>query len=307
MDWRRILFVVDSPGGVTRALVEKIGGLARSLGAEVEVFDAVFDPTALDSEQAQQVIERRRAELDVIAELLRNESVLASACVRWAYPPRDGVFKQIGRGNADLLIIQTRQHGRLARFLFTYSDYKLIEAAPCAVLVMKNDRAYEGGRVIAAVDPGRSHAKPAALDECIVEVGADLADALKLPLHLFHASSAWPKGEPHPKRLRDLPAGVIEDVAGACQARAESRVMLLAQATNIHADRVHVEIGSAVALLPAFVLKGGRDILVMGAVSRSRIRRALIGHTAEKVLEETDCDIVIVKVLRDEDASPLAE
>jgi universal stress protein E len=33
----------------------------------------------------------------------------------------------------------------------------------------------------------------------------------------------------------------------------------------------------------------------MGAVSRSRLERLLIGNTAEHVLDELDCDVLIVK------------
>ena len=38
------------------------------------------------------------------------------------------------------------------------------------------------------------------------------------------------------------------------------------------------------------------DLLVMGAVSRSWFRKALIGYTAERVLDKTDCDLLIVKL-----------
>jgi universal stress protein E len=33
----------------------------------------------------------------------------------------------------------------------------------------------------------------------------------------------------------------------------------------------------------------------MGAVSRSALRRLLIGNTAERVLDELGCDVLIVK------------
>jgi hypothetical protein len=33
----------------------------------------------------------------------------------------------------------------------------------------------------------------------------------------------------------------------------------------------------------------------MGAVSRSALKRAFIGHTAERVIDAVHCDVVIVK------------
>ncbi|MEO1576425.1 MAG: universal stress protein, partial [Pseudomonadota bacterium] len=37
------------------------------------------------------------------------------------------------------------------------------------------------------------------------------------------------------------------------------------------------------------------DLVVMGAVSRSVLRNALIGNTAEKVLDRLDADTLIIK------------
>jgi len=63
-------------------------------------------------------------------------------------------------------------------------------------------------------------------------------------------------------------------------------------------QHIHVEAGDALTLLPRFVTPDSSDLLVMGAVSRSCIRKALIGYTAETVLDETDCDVLIVKLKR---------
>jgi universal stress protein E len=41
--------------------------------------------------------------------------------------------------------------------------------------------------------------------------------------------------------------------------------------------------------------KTGSAILVMGAVSRTGFKRLLIGNTAERILDEVSCDILVVK------------
>ena len=42
---------------------------------------------------------------------------------------------------------------------------------------------------------------------------------------------------------------------------------------------------------------GGRgiDLLLMGAVSRSHLDRALLGNTAERILEAVHCDLLVLK------------
>jgi universal stress protein E len=39
----------------------------------------------------------------------------------------------------------------------------------------------------------------------------------------------------------------------------------------------------------------GASAVVMGAISRSRIDRIMIGSTAERLLDELECDVFIIK------------
>lgn len=282
---KRILLVVDSPEGLSRSVLHKVAQLAVPLDAEVEVFDTAFDPAVVDFAKIHDAIERRRSDLELTVDALRAESVRAYATVRWAFPPREGILQQMRDCRPDLLIVRSWKHSRLARVLFTYSDYKLIETASCLLLFIKNELLYEDARVIAAIDPMHVHDKPAALDERIVDVGAAVAGALKLPLHVYHALSVLPPGLPSARgRLRDIPEAVYEDICGAWQARARSRVRLLAESVHVPKERMHIATGNPAVLLPELVAGNSADLLVMGAVSRSWFRKALIGYTAERVL-----------------------
>ena len=47
--------------------------------------------------------------------------------------------------------------------------------------------------------------------------------------------------------------------------------------------------------IPRFVEDNGVDLLIMGAISRGSLENALIGNTAERVLENSDCDLLVIK------------
>jgi universal stress protein E len=47
--------------------------------------------------------------------------------------------------------------------------------------------------------------------------------------------------------------------------------------------------------IPELVRKLGCDIVVMGAISRSGMKRVVIGNTAERLLDDLPCDLLIVK------------
>jgi universal stress protein E len=51
----------------------------------------------------------------------------------------------------------------------------------------------------------------------------------------------------------------------------------------------------AAECLPRLAAEWHADIVVMGAIARSGLRRVLIGSTAERVLESLPCDVLVVK------------
>ena len=69
----------------------------------------------------------------------------------------------------------------------------------------------------------------------------------------------------------------------------------LAAAHGLGEKDVRVVQGAAAELLPKIAAEGKADLLVMGAVSRSRLREIFIGSTAERVLDHVPCDVLVVK------------
>jgi len=47
--------------------------------------------------------------------------------------------------------------------------------------------------------------------------------------------------------------------------------------------------------LPDIVEEFEASVVVLGAISRSRLDQVFIGNTAERVLDELTCDVIVVK------------
>ena len=60
-------------------------------------------------------------------------------------------------------------------------------------------------------------------------------------------------------------------------------------------EHLHVDPAAPIEYLPRIAADCAADIVVMGAISRSGLKRALIGSTAERVLESMPCDVLVVK------------
>jgi universal stress protein E len=304
MSWRHILFAVDPSSHIGPRVMRKLIHLARACDAEIELYQCAFEWGALrkggigstvSDQEIRQVIEGRRGELDAVAQAVRERGVRARVTINCERPGHEAILRQVLNSKPDLLVVHSTRHSSLARLILSYSDFKLIEMCPCPLLLVKTEKSYLEPCIVAAVDPMHAHDKPAALDERIVETATMLAQAVGGTLHLFHARALWPEvfepvddvGASTEPRRAELVAAYVE--------KSDLRVRALARAAEIREDRIHLPWGDAVEQLPRFAHSTHADVVVMGAVARSGLQRVFVGHTAERVLDALDCDVLVVK------------
>ena len=280
-----IMLAIASLGEIAPIEMGKICKLTASLGAQLEIFHCIYDAQAARpgrfgtrgaQEDIHEVIEQRRQQLGITAARMRGRGIPVRTSIRWDYPMHEGIVRQVLRHRPDLLIAGTTVKDGSACLPLTRTDFKLIETCPCPLLFMKTQRPYADVVIAAAVDPELTHEKPSALDLEILKAACRLRDALRARLLMFHARGR----HDHGNRTGD-------DI--------DSRLLTLAKRYDIPHQRVHVLHDHPARALPRLVDEQMADMVVMGAVARSRVGRALIGHTAERVLDALDCDVLIVK------------
>jgi universal stress protein E len=88
----------------------------------------------------------------------------------------------------------------------------------------------------------------------------------------------------------------VSEIAKRMQVEHREKLDALARGVNIDKDNVHQLPGRARDLIPMFARTHGADIVVMGALARWGIKRAIIGSTAERVIDHLPCDVLIVTV-----------
>ena len=300
MSWTRILFAMSSPDSVPAAVIDKVAALASALGAKVELFHAVVDPQidqaagrgclSYDLENyIGRCTDGHQAKLERVAAQLRAQGLRVGTSVRWDYPAHEGIVRQVLQRESHLLIAQS------TRLLPTHTDFRLIETCPCPLLLVKTMRPYIQGRIVAAVDPLHAHDEPAALDDAILDAARVVADAISAQLLLLHARAPLSDAARLSAKLRRDPTTGEGDPQALYRGKVEARVRELARRHHISDDSVFVVEGLAAQVVPAFARERSADIVVMGAVSRSLLKRILIGYTAERLLDALDCDLLIVK------------
>jgi universal stress protein E len=161
---------------------------------------------------------------------------------------------------------------------------------------VKSTRLYRRPVVLAAIDPTHAFAKPLKLDSEILRVGADITRTLQGSLHAMHAYLPNPYAAPE---LADAtsPRFAMELQENA-QKAALSRFDKALGSVDIPAARRHLLESHPVNAIPTIARRTRSSIVVMGAISRSGIKRVFIGNTAERVLDRLNCDVLIVKPKR---------
>ena len=196
------------------------------------------------------------------------------------------------RFKADLIVAECRRASHFAPWLLHFTDWELLRHSAVPVLLVKNRRPYHRSKVLTAVDPTHAFAKPANLDDAILRYGSMIAAALRGALHAVHAYNPLLVGLT-PNQLA-APGGIAKAQAEAA-ARAHAAIDPKLASIGIARVRRHIVDGFAVDVIQNVAREIGAEILVMGAVSRSGLKRLFVGNTAERILDRVTCDVLIIK------------
>ena len=299
---RRILVAVKDPAVRSLPALAKAAQLARALGAELVLFHAISVPLRLEGDlsflsDGLPAVERRvrtasHERLERLARRLRPKRFKVTSSVRWDYPVYEAILREADRVGAELIVAERHAGRHIGAGLLHLTDWELLRLSPVPVLLVKRAGVYRRPLILAAVDPDRGYAKPAQLDGEIVSAGSVIAKALRGTLHAVHAYAPLP--------LAAVVNGIRteEDLARlqaqSARAAAEKLERLLRQ-VSVPKSRRHL-IGRHPADAIEQVAAATRSALVvMGAISRSGLKRLLIGNTAEKLLDRLNCDLLVIK------------
>ena len=302
---RRILIAVKNPDSRRQPGVEKAIGIARRLGATVELFHAISTAVFLELEPLtghslaqikRESLDLRRSRLDKLAQRARKLGVKATSHVAWDFPPHEAIVRRAEHARADLIIAECHEGKRLKPWLLHLTDWELLRLSTQPVLLLKNDRAWREPLILAAVDPAHAHAKSAGLDSAIVEYAKALTRTFKGSLELVHAN--FPAAFGLLMSDPSMDGATLAAVYDQQKATSKATFETFAARERIPKVRCHLIDTDPVFAIPHGARELGADIVVMGAVSRSGLKRVFIGNTAERVLDALPCDVLVVKPAR---------
>jgi universal stress protein E len=299
---RRILVAVKDPAARLHPGLAKATQLARATGAELVLFQAIPAPGYLSGDIAllnEGLADAERsarsdslARLEALGRPLRRRGVKVTLSARWDSPVYEAIIREATRLRADLIVAERHAGRHVAPGLMHFTDWELLRLSPVPVLLIKRTDAYRKPVVLAALDPDHAYDKPARLDREILRAASTLAEALHGALHAVHAYvplplTAFSYGAPSQEALVRL--------ARESAKRSARKLDRTVRAVGIPRSRRHLIGRHATDAIEQAAAETHSAIVAMGAISRSGLKRLLIGNTAEKVMDRLACDLLVVK------------
>lgn len=298
--WKTILVVVANPFSGKQLAAMKAAAIAKRCGARVVLFNAFMVPQPVNDvpmDSREQIIasaiRQREQQLRSIATRVGLPRSTKHV-VRWDYPIYEAIIRQVRKTRPDVVIADSHREGKLARLVLANTDWQLIRECPCPLWFVRSSELPRRLQLLVAVDPRHTHAKPAKLDDRLLQAAAVIEGQLGARTALVHAyetpASAVPGMLMEPIRLPISPERTREFVADT-----QAAVATLADKYGVASADCALREGIAHNVIAAEVRSRKADLLIMGAVSRSLLARPIIGSTAERVIDHVDCDVFVVK------------
>lgn len=268
---KRILVVIDPTRDDSVALVRS-RLLAGYLGAELHLL----------------VCEDRRDFSDLLDELcssLETAGITARYTQAWHSNVTDTIIRILMAEGCGLVIKQHLPDNPLKKALLTPDDWKLLRYCPAPVLLAKGSAQWMNGKILAAVDMGDHDDQHQGLHNAIISHAADIASMIHGELHLLSAHPAPMLSSANPiYQLRETILKIYSDKAAHYLSE-----------YGIDEANTHIDEGPADTLIPRVAGQIGASVTVIGTVARTGISGALIGNTAEVVLDQLSGDVLVIK------------
>ncbi len=296
--FNHILVVIDPTSDQQKALNRAVQ-LARLQQCQLTAFVSVYDfsyemTTMLSGEEResmrQAVIKDRELWLSDYLAAPRAGGINIDVKVVWHNRPFEAVVLAVLEDGYDLVIKGTHDHDVLKSMIFTPTDWHILRKCPCPVLLVKDHDWPQGGNIIAAVNAGSQQEQHQSLNQRVITKAKQMAAMLQADTHLVNAYPGTPVNI-----AIEIPEFNPQEYNSTMKAHHADAVTALAKQCEVDAALCHVQEGMPEDVIPQLAQQLDAEMVVIGTIGRTGLSAAIIGNTAEHVIDRLDCDVLAIK------------
>jgi universal stress protein E len=296
--FNKILVVVDPSEDNHKALSRALE-MSDKQPCEITVFLAIYDfsyemTTMLSNDERAvmqtAVLEGKRQWLAEIVKQSQKNTTNIITQVVWHNRPYESIIRAAIEGNFDLVIKSTHKHDSLKYVIFTPTDWHLLRKCPCPVLLVKDHAWPKNSKVLAAVSAATDDTSHQLLNYEIIHHACSMASLLQSDTHLVNA---YP---PTPINIAvEIPEFDTVKYNADMKLHHQKSLSKLALDFTIDDNKTHIVEGLPENVIPQVATSLDAELVVIGTVGRTGISAALIGNTAEHVIDNLNCDLLALK------------
>lgn len=296
--YQDVLVVLDPSTDQQKALARAIE-LAEHTACKLTAFLSIYDfsyemTTMLSGEEResmrQAVITDREIWIQELLHTARSKGIQCSVKVVWHNRPFEAIVQTVTEHGYDLVIKGTHDHDVLKSMIFTPTDWHILRKCPCPVLLVKEHDWPEQGNIVAAVNAGSEKAHHKTLNEVIIRQAKAMAAMLNAKVHLVNAYPGTPV-----QVAIEIPEFDPNAYNNSMRHHHIDAANALAGQFDITSEFVHVKEGMPEDVIPRVAQELDAEMVIIGTIGRTGLSAAIIGNTAEHVIDRLDCDVLALK------------
>lgn len=297
-EFNKILAIIDATDETQKSLKRAVE-LAKKTNASITVLLVVYDfsyemTTMLSGDERELMrrcmIEERTVWLDEILAPFADQVQQIRPLVEWHNRPFEVIIKHTLQEQYDLIVKATHKHHLLHSVIFTPTDWHLIRKAPVPVLLVKDHAWPENGNIIAAINAANEEDDHKALNHNIIKMAGQFAKVLNAKRYLLNCYPGTPVN-----LTVEIPEFDPNQYRQAIRQHHINATLDYAKQYQVPQENCLIEEGLPEDLINSVAKEKDAELIIIGTVGRTGLSAALLGNTAEHLLDAANCDVLAIK------------
>lgn len=267
MEIARILAVYD-PTQEAQPALQRAARIAAREKVKLHVYSCIYTELGKSADKAGEqdgLISAQQQILDDAVAPLRGQGTEVTTEVEWDEDWYQAVVRASDRNNSDLVLKASHKHSATQRLLKKTSDRTLLRQCDCPVLLVKSPVESGVRKVLAAIHARGEGDSYKQLNRTIITFCRRYLHIDEAELHFVNAHND----------MTDRPDRGI-----------------LVRGCGVPTENIHIKMGDADKVIVETAKSLGINLVVIGNSARSGLSALINTNTAERILDELDCDLL---------------
>ncbi|MBF7072834.1 universal stress protein UspE [Glaciecola sp. MH2013] len=209
---------------------------------------------------------------------------------KWHKKLHEAVIESSIENACDLVIKSTKKHGFLSKSIFTPNDWHILRNSEVNVMLVKDHDWPNKAKVLASVGVSAKDETHMSLSDKVVATASEVSLSTNANLHLANSYAGAPV-----HIAVEVPNFSPDVYNESVLQRHKTKLKEYATQYSLDDSFVHVEEGLPEDIVPQLCKDLDIDLLVIGSVGRRGMSAAILGNTAEMIIDSVECDTLVIK------------